>query len=80
MSDAKPKTGQCSKREAKRRMDDALRCALSTPHQPHKSSGKSKASPKSKARKSDGTTTGSGGRVLHLLLTAEHFYMEFLMV
>ena len=35
MSDAN--TDKRSKREAKRRMDDALRRALSTPHQPHKS-------------------------------------------
>ncbi len=53
MSDAKPETGQCSKREAKRRMDDALKRALSKPHQTHKANGHP-----------DGSTTGPGGRVL----------------
>lgn len=50
---------QNSERETERRMDAALRRALSTPSQPHKSSGKPNPSPKPKARKRVAKRSGS---------------------
>ena len=45
----KNKSDQGPEYDMRKRVDDALRRALSTPQQPHKPSGKSKASPKQKA-------------------------------
>ena len=50
-------------------MDDALKRALSTPPQPHKSSGKSTASPKRKERKSDWSKEAVEMKYVGLVLT-----------
>jgi len=46
------KTEDYSEEEAARRRDEALRRALSTPHMPHKPSGKSAKSPRKRAASS----------------------------
>ena len=49
---ADPDNDERSDDETARRMEAALKRALRTPRKPHKSNGKSKASPKPKKRKS----------------------------
>ncbi|MCH7540336.1 MAG: hypothetical protein IH999_08075 [Proteobacteria bacterium] len=49
---AKKQADQYGERETRKRMDDALKRALNTPHRPHKPSGKPKASPNRKGRNS----------------------------